>query len=169
MRAGWSRRRLAKPDTAIQRPLLLLQPWAQLITMFTLVPLPWAFDRCAENITGNIREAASHLEKEKLLKQLLKPSIRHRPVICGRACAICAVTVSHCVNFTDKHRLPFEISVSQAPPQKDCPHIITYSFFFMFAIPNCTHSFIMNDRVCKRQRPVNKETLQHSHLLHPFK
>lgn len=138
--------------------------------MFTLVPLPRAFDRCAENITGNIREQASHLEKEKVIKQLLMPSIPHRPVICGRACVIC-VTVSHCVTFTVKHRPPFQISVSQTPPQTGCPHIITYSLFFMCTIPTRTHSFVIPSDlfVFVKDRPANKETLYHCHLSHPFK
>lgn len=123
--------------------------------MFTLVPLPRAFDRCAEDITGNIREAASHLEKEKVIKQLRMPSIHHRPVICGHVCVICALTVSHCVTFTVK------ISVSQTPPQKGCPHIITYSLFFMCTIPTRTHSFIIPSDLFMflKDRPVNKETL----------
>lgn len=129
--------------------------------MFTLVPLPRAFDRCAENITDNIREAVSHLEKGKVIKQLLMPSIRHRPVICGHPCVICAVTVSHCVTFTVKHRPPFQISVSQTPPHKGCPRIITYSLFFMCTIPTHTHSFIIASDlfVFVKDQPVNKETV----------
>lgn len=143
MRAGGSRRRHAQPDTAIQRPLVLLPPWAELITMFTLVPFLWAFDRCAENITGNIREAASDLEKEELIKQLM-PSICHRPSISGHACDLCCNSEPSCQLYC---QAPPSISGQCVTPshmhhsrRAAAPHD---HIQFMYTIPTRTHSFIM--------------------------
>lgn len=148
-RAAWHCHPEAVPVTAA------VSWW--LITMFTLVPLLWAFDRCAENITG------ISAEKEKLINfwwllYIMSPSSYLWP------CVIWAVTLSHCVDFTVRHRLPFQVSVSHwlagTAAEGLPPHYHTRLILYVHN-PTCTHSFITPSDllVFIKVRPVNKEIL----------
>lgn len=108
-------------------PVTAAVSW-RLITMFTLVLLLWAFDRCAKNITG------ISAKKEKLINfwwllYIMSPSSYLWP------CVIWAVTLSHCATSLSGTALPFRSvchPASQAPQQNNYPHNITLGLFFMY-------------------------------------
>lgn len=100
-----------------------------LITMFTLVPLLWASDRCAENITD------ISAEKEKLINfsWLLRRKC-HCPLICGHVgCGLEHwATVSTLLSGTALHFRSVCHTESQARQQSDYPHIIAQGLFFIY-------------------------------------
>lgn len=103
----------------------------RLITMFTLVPLLWAFDRCAENITG------ISAEKEKKQSTSNDFYIKcHHPVICGHVWPGLErwASVSRLLSGTALHFRSVCHTESQALQHKDDPHIIRQSFVFMYTI-----------------------------------